>query len=304
MRYDVSIPQFVGPEGVDGVALSAYLHRAEALGFTGAWTLEQALGPTPLLAPLETLSYAAALTERIRLGVAVLVTSLGSPLHLAGSIASVDLLSHGRLDVGISAGGGFRDFAAFGVDRATFVARFVEGLRIMKAAWADGRVDLDGRFFTVHADVGPQPVQRPRPPVWFGASARTSLRRAARHGDAFMGAGSVTTDRFAGQVTTLRRALEEAGRDPSGFPIGKRVYLAVDDDAEAARAAVLAGLRRIYGPSVPQLDEVAVAGTPADVAAGLQEVIDAGAGTLLLNPLADDHEQLERLAAEVLPHLP
>ena len=307
VRFDISVPQFSGPDGVDAAGLAAYLRRAEELDFGGAWVMEQTLGPAPLLAPLETLGYLAALTERIRLGVAVLVTSVQSPAHLAGSLATIDLLSHGRLDIGISAGGGFRKFEAFDVDRETFVGRFLDGLRLMTDMWADGPVDHEGAFFTVRGDIQPKPVQRPHPPLWFGAAARTSLRRAVRYGDAFMGAGSNSTARFAGQVQNLRIALEEADRDPATFPIGKRVYLAVDDDPAAARRSVLDGLHRIYGDSVPGLDEVAVAGTADDVVAGLAEVIAAGAGTLLLNPITGsaegDHEQMERLAAEVIPQL-
>ncbi|WP_459979619.1 LLM class flavin-dependent oxidoreductase, partial [Mycobacterium avium] len=89
--------------------------------------------------------------------------------------------------------------------------------------------------------------QRPHPPIWFGGLAPKALARAVRHGDAFMGAGSSTTEAFAGAVAVLRRELDEQQRDPAEFTIGKRVYLTVDDDAARARERVLAGLGRIYG---------------------------------------------------------
>ena len=88
--FSIAIPQTVPDTGFDGPHLQAFLRRAEELGFEGAWTVESVIGTVPDLAPLETLSYAAACTERIRLGCAVLVSSLTSPLHLAKSIASVD----------------------------------------------------------------------------------------------------------------------------------------------------------------------------------------------------------------------
>ena len=281
--------------------------RAEELGFEGGWVMEQAIGPTPLLAPLEMLAYAAACTDRLRLGVGVLVSSLHNPLQLAAAITAVDRLSHGRLDVGVSAGGGFRKFSAFGVDRATFVSRFTEGLALMKAAWAEPRVRFDGRFWQVDdLPIQPKPVQRPHPPIWFGANAPAALARAVRHGDAFLGAGSSTTAAFAEQVVTLRRELERQDRDPTGFTIGKRVYLAVNDDRAKARERVLAGLRRTYG-AMPGIEDVPVSGTPEDVIRGLTEVRDAGAEMILLNPLGvdatEDREQMERLAADVLPHL-
>src|SRR6476620_10393593 len=132
MRFAISIPQ-LDTGSFDASGVKAYLSRAEELGFDSGWVLEQVIGPTPQLAPLELLAYAAACTERLRLGVAVLVSSLHDPLQLAASITAVDRLSHGRLDVGVSPGGGFRKFEAFGVDPDTFVSRFTEGLELMKA---------------------------------------------------------------------------------------------------------------------------------------------------------------------------
>jgi alkanesulfonate monooxygenase SsuD/methylene tetrahydromethanopterin reductase-like flavin-dependent oxidoreductase (luciferase family) len=257
---------------------------------------------------LELLAYCAACTERLRLGVAVLVTSLHDPLQLASAVTAVDRLSHGRLDIGVGAGGGFRPFHAFGVEKATYISYFTEGLELMKAAWSDEpRVTFHGRFREVDdLPIQPKPVQRPHPPIWFGGLAPKALARAVRHGDSFLGAGSSTTEAFAGAVTVVRRELDEQRKDPAHFTIGKRVYLMVDDDAARARERVLAGLRRIYG-TMPGVEAVPVSGTPDDVARGLREVIDAGAEMLLLNPVgadvAEDREQMERFAAEVIPQL-
>ncbi|MBU8809364.1 LLM class flavin-dependent oxidoreductase [Mycolicibacterium goodii] len=307
MTFSISVPQ-LDTGRFDAAGIREYLTRAEELGFEGGWTLEQTVGPAPLIAPLELLSYAAAVTTRLRLGVAVLVTSLHDPLQLAASITAVDRLSHGRLDVGVAPGGGSRQFRAFGVDPSTFIANFTEGLNLMKAAWSDEpRVTFHGRFRDVDdLPITPKPVQRPHPPIWFGANAPKALARAVRLGDAFLGAGSSTTAHFAEAVRTIREELDKQGKDPQSFRIGKRVYLTVDDDAARARERVVAGLHRIYGPKA-DLAAVVVAGTPDDVARGLREVIDAGAQTILLNPtgasVAEDREQMERLAADVLPQL-
>jgi probable F420-dependent oxidoreductase len=307
VRFSISIHQ-LDSAGFDAAGQRDYLSRAEQLGFEGGWVLEQIIGQAPLLAPLELLAYAAACTERLRLGVAVLVSSLHDPLQLAASITAVDRLSHGRLDVGVAPGGGFRQFAAFGVDKATFISSFTEGLELMKAAWSDEpRVTFNGRFRQVDdAAIQPKPVQRPHPPIWFGGQARKALTRAVRHGDGFLGAGSSTTEKFGEVVQALREELAEQGKDPATFPIGKRVYLIVDDDPTRGRERVLAGLHQIYG-EMRGIETVSVSGTPADVTAGLREVIDAGAEMILLNPvgrdLAEDREQMERLAAEVIPQL-
>jgi alkanesulfonate monooxygenase SsuD/methylene tetrahydromethanopterin reductase-like flavin-dependent oxidoreductase (luciferase family) len=307
VKFAVSIPQ-LDPAGFDAAGVRSYLGRAEQLGFEGGWVLEQIIGEAPLLAPLELLAFAAACTERLRLGVAVLVSSLHDPLQLASAVTTVDRLSHGRLDVGVAPGGGFRKFAAFGVNRATFVNSFTEGLQLMKAAWSDEpKVTFHGRFRQLDkVPIQPKPLQRPHPPIWFGGHAPKALARAVRHGDAFMGAGSSSTAVFAEAATTVRRELDAQGKDPARFPIAKRVYLMVDDDAARARDRVLAGLHRIYG-RMRGVDEVPVCGTPADVVRGLRQVIDAGAGMILLNPVGDnvaqDREQMERLAVEVIPQL-
>jgi alkanesulfonate monooxygenase SsuD/methylene tetrahydromethanopterin reductase-like flavin-dependent oxidoreductase (luciferase family) len=307
VRFSIAIPQF-DYDGFDAAGLRSYLARAEELEFEGGWVLEQTIGRAPILAPLELLSWCAACTERLRLGVAVLVTSLHEPLQLASAVTTVDRISHGRLDIGVAPGGGARNFAAFGVEKDTFISYFTEGLKLMKAAWSDDpEVTFHGRFRDVDGlPISPKPVQRPHPPIWFGGLAPKALARAVRHGDAFMGAGSSTTESFMGVVPILRRELAEQNKDPARFPIGKRVYLMIDDDAAKARERVLAGLRRIYG-KMPGVEDVPVCGTPDDVIRGLREVIDAGAQTLLLNPVgydvAENREQMERLAAEVIPQL-
>src|SRR5262249_22027334 len=146
VRFSIAIPQ-LDPDSFDAAGLRAYLARAEELGFEGGWVLEQIVGEAPLLAPLELLAYCAACTERLRLGVAVLVTSLHDPLQVASAVTTVDRLSHGRLDVGVAPGGGFRSFAAFGVEKDSYISYFTEGLELMKAAWSDQpRVTLHGRF--------------------------------------------------------------------------------------------------------------------------------------------------------------
>ncbi|BBX98143.1 LLM class flavin-dependent oxidoreductase [Mycobacterium lacus] len=307
MRLSIAIPQ-LDSGSFDDAGLRAFLGCAEELGFEGGWVLEQIIGDAPLLAPLELLAYCAACTQRLRLGVAVLVTSLHDPLQLASAASTVDRLSHGRLDVGVAPGGGRRRFAAFGVEKDSYISYFTEGLELMKAAWSDQpRVTFHGRFRVVDdLPIQPKPVQRPHPPIWFGGLAPKALARAVRHGDAFLGAGSATTAAFAEAVTTVRRELAEQQKDPAHFTIGKRVYLIVDDDPARARERALAGLRRIYG-QMPGIEAVSVSGKPGDVARGLHEVIDAGAQMLLLNPVGPDvaqnREQMERLAAEVIPQL-
>jgi probable F420-dependent oxidoreductase len=301
VRFAIAIPQYVGDDGFDAGAFRAHLNRAEELGFESAWTQEQILGPAPTLSPLGAMTYAAACTQRLRLGCAVFVTPLHNPLHLAKAIATVDQLSHGRVEVGVAAGGRARPFAAFGVDPERPVARFNEGLALMKACWTEPEIRFEGRFWQLDgATMRPKPVQEPHPPIWVGGNHPDALRRAVRLANGFFGAGSQTTAQFAEQVPIVSAELERQGRDPATFRIAKRVYIHVDDDPARARERVETAITAHYGRDVPA---VAVSGPPTECIAGLRAVADAGAELILLNPLTDDAQQLERLAAEVVPAL-
>jgi len=235
----------------------------------------------------------------------VFVTPLHSPVHLAKDLSTLDQLSRGRIEIGVGTGGRHRMFSAFQVDPTSLVARFNEGLRLMKALWTEPRVNFDGRFWQLKdAAMEPKPFQKPHPPIWFGASHPDALRRAVRHGNGFFGAGSSTTNQFAEQVPIVRQALAEAGRDAASFKIGKRVYIAVDDDGQRARRRIGDTLLRFYPFfELSGLEAVAVYGPPDACVRGLREVAEAGAELILLNPVFDEAEQMERLVAEVVPKL-
>ncbi|HUD78706.1 MAG TPA: LLM class flavin-dependent oxidoreductase [Streptosporangiaceae bacterium] len=304
MRFAISIPQFYADGEFDPAAFRAYCSRVEELGYDSGWTQESVLSSGPQLGPIETMAYAAACTKRLRLGCVVFVSTLHSPVHLAKSMASLDQLSGGRIDVGVGTGGKQRPFAAFGMTGDRYVARFTEGVNLMKALWTQDRVTFDGEFWQLKdAAMEPKPVQKPHPPLWFGANGEPALRRAVRLGDGFFGAGSAPTARFAEQVQVVRAALAESGRDQASFPIAKRLYIAVDDDPGRGRQRINDALERMYGRRVADIEAAAVAGPPADCAAEAAAVAAAGAGLLLFTTLFDQAEQAERIAAEVIPRL-
>jgi probable F420-dependent oxidoreductase len=246
------------------------------------------------------MTYAAACTDKLRLGCVVFVTPLHTPVLLAKSLSTLDQMSRGRLEVGVGTGAEGRMFSAFGVDPRTLVARFNEGLDVMKTLWTKSDVTLNGRFWQLDgANIDPKPFQKPYPPLWFGARQPTALRRAVRQGDGFFGAGSSTTAQFAEQVRIVREALAEEGRDPASFRIAKRVYIAVDEDAERARERIASWMEQFYGSR--RLLDVAVFGPSDECVRGLREVADAGAELILFTLMFDEDEQMERLAAEVMP---
>ena len=303
VRVAAGIPQAWTTGGIDRPRIRRFLERAEALGFESAWVVEQVLGTLPCLEPVELLSWAAALTSRIRLGTAVLLTPLRSPVHLAKSLATLDQLSGGRLDVGIGLGGNPKIYAAFGISAARRVARFNEGLRLMQALWTEPRVTFAGEFWQLeNAALEPKPLQRPHPPLWVGAHHPDAFRRSVAWAKGFMGAGSATTATFAKEVALLRTLLTEAGRDPGSIEIGKRVYVGVDRDRDRAGRRLAEYFAGFYGRA-ELAAEVSVWGSVDQVVAGLREVKAAGAEILMLNPVFDEVEQLETLAADVVPRL-
>ena len=303
VRVAAGIPQAWTTGGIDRPRIRRFLERAEALGFESAWVVEQVLGTLPCLEPVELLSWAAALTSRIRLGTAVLLTPLRSPVHLAKSLATLDQLSGGRLDVGIGLGGNPKIYAAFGISAARRVARFNEGLRLMQALWTESRVTFAGEFWQLeNAALEPKPLQRPHPPLWVGAHHPDAFRRSVAWAKGFMGAGSATTATFAKEVALLRKLFTEAGRDPDSIEIGKRVYVGVDRDRDRAGRRMAEYFGGFYGRA-ELAAEVSVWGSVDQVVAGLREVTAAGAELVMLNPVFDEVEQLEVLAGEVVPRL-
>lgn len=303
VRLAVGLPQTFLDGRVDRSRIGAFARRAEALGFESVWVVEQLLGTIPSLEPVELLAYVSALTERIRLGTAVLLTALRSPVHLAKSLATLDHLSGGRLLVGVGLGASPRVYPACGLTARRRAARFAEGLRVVQALWTEPEVTFTGEFFRLErARMEPKPLQRPHPPLWFGAHHPDALRRAVALGSAFMGAGSASTATFAREVELLRRFLEEAGRDPATFDVGKRVYIALDRDRDRAGQRLAEWFAAFYGR--PELAaEVAVYGDVDRCLEGLRAVVAAGARLVMLHPVFDELDHLEAFATEIGPRL-
>ena len=308
MRFAISLPQVVPGNTFDPIRLLDYLMRAEELGFYGAWTQEAILSSAPILSPIELMTFASACTEQLRLGCAVFVSPLHSPIHLAKSLSTLDQLSRGRIEVGLALGGHGRNPIAFGVDPDSLVARFIEGLRLMKACWTEPRITFTGRFWQLNdMAMEPKPFQKPHPPLWIGGGHPAAVRRAVRYGDGFFGAGATTTAQFAELVGVARAELATLEQDTGRFQIAKRVYIAVDDNITRTRERVNVALSQFYGasglPGVSDLSILAIYGPPEVCIRGLQEVVHAGAELIQLNVLFDEAEQMERLAAKVIPYV-
>jgi probable F420-dependent oxidoreductase len=295
-QFGIAIPQTDRHVPLDTAHLKRFLARAEALGYHSLWVQEQIIGRATSLEPLTLLTYAAALTVHPRLGSAVLLSVLRSPVQLAKSLASLDQLSEGRLIVGVGLGGGTRFYRAFGLLPERRVARFVEGITVMKKLWTEERTTHSSEFWTLEGvPMEPKPVQKPHPPIWIGAHHPAALRRAAQLGDGFIGAGSSSIGEFQTQVNVLRGHLETAGRNPDAFDVAKRVYIALDRDRNRVEQRLIEWFGWYYGD--PALaTRVSVYGDEEECVEGLSRTVAAGARLLILNPVFDELEHLERLA--------
>lgn len=299
----IATPQTFPDGEVDLDLVLRYATRAEELGYHSLWVVEQLIGSTPTPEPVTFLTYLAAVTERIRLGSAVVIATTRNPALLAKQLSTVDVLSRGRLIVGTALGGRPWTYPLFGGPSERRVRHFTESIGVMRALWTQERAEFEGELWQLDGvPMSPKPVQKPHPPLWFGGRHPSGLRRAVRLADGFMGAGSTSTAQFTDHVRTIREELDRRGRDPADFPISKRVYIAVDSDADRANHRLTEWFGSWYGRAEMSA-EVSVWGSVEACVEGLQEVVDAGAEMLMLNPVFDYDEHLETLMFQVGPAL-
>ncbi len=190
----------------------------EAAGFDSIWTSEHHFvddGYLPSQLPL--LAAIAARTSRIRLGTGVLLAPMFDPLRLAEDAAVVDLISDGRLVLGLGIGWREEEFDAFGVPMSERGSRLEGHLATLRQAWSDGLVTGDGRHFRYAGiNVTPKPARAGGPPIWLGAGAEAAVRRVGRLGDGYL-AGPASPDGLARRVGWIREEALAAGRDPAAI---------------------------------------------------------------------------------------
>ena len=251
---------FADPTSVETMAVAA-----ESRGYGALWVIDRLLDPvapraqypaTPdgslpeeqriALDPLMTLATAAAHTTRIRIGTNVLVAPWYRPVLLARSLASLDVLSRGRLDIGLGLGWSVDEYAAAGVPQRRLAARQEELMDTLDALWAEDPVSFTGHDFAVApSGVRPKPVQRPRPPVLLAAYTPGGLERAGRRADGWTPSG-LPLDVTASMWSVVTTAAERAGRDPSQLSLVVRANI-------KHTARPIEGERATYHGSIEQI---------------------------------------------------
>jgi probable F420-dependent oxidoreductase len=231
MRVGISLPQ-LGPQA-SPESLIKVARRAEELGYDSVWVLERLLWPLApkepypaapdgrlpetyqtVFDPIETLTWVAAHTTKVQLGTSVLVLPYHSPIQLARRVATLDVLSSGRVLLGVGAGWSRDEFEAVGTPFERRGARCDEFLRAMIELWTKDPVKFDGEFYHIpESKVGPKPVQKPHPPIYVAGFGQYTFDRAAKFGNGWNPAGILSFEALEGMINQFRQTAEHAGRD-------------------------------------------------------------------------------------------
>ena len=201
---------------------------AEDLGYESIWLtehhfVEDGYSPSPLI-----LASAIAMhTERVLIGTSVILLPLYNAVRLAEDAATVDILSGGRLILGVGQGYRTAELDAFGVPKTERLGRFREGIEILKKAWTEPTVNFQGEYYSLNnVSITPKPVQHPRPQIWIGANTESATRRAARLGDGFVGANKPHL------INLYRQTVRELRGADAPVNISRSVVLYVSEDPE------------------------------------------------------------------------
>lgn len=222
MRLGVGLPMsgaWATPESMREVATTA-----EQLGYDSLWTYQRLLHPVAedwgspyhsVLDPVVALSYVAAATSTVRLGLAIVNMPFYAPIVLSKALTTLDRVSGGRLDVGLGLGWAPPEFEAAGVPYERRGARGEEFVACLRAIWTEPVVEFAGEFYRVpRSRVDPKPVQRPTPPILLGGTAEKALQRAGRVADGWISSSRADLTRMGESIEVVRAAAAEAGRDP------------------------------------------------------------------------------------------
>ncbi|HEV3346982.1 MAG TPA: TIGR03619 family F420-dependent LLM class oxidoreductase [Methylomirabilota bacterium] len=308
--FGLAIRNFVGPGEVPDIqGLYAYSERAEALGFESLWAWDHVLlgvEPSfPIVDSITMLGAVAARTRTIKLGTGVLVLPLRNPVVAAKALGSLDVISGGRLVLGVAAGWYAREFDAVGVPFKERGRHFERNLEILMRLWTEERVTLKADEFNLReAVMVPRTVQRPRPPVLIGGYVDAVLKRAGTVGDGWL-TYFYTPESFTKSWDKVQAFAREAGRDPAKLTATNQLAVYVGRNREETTADMRKWLSTEWDTAAWSESTIdhAVHGSVAECVEQLRAHVRTGVHRIILIPYRYQPEQVERIAKEVLPKL-
>jgi probable F420-dependent oxidoreductase len=303
--------------------------RGEELGFDSVWMEEHhSVANHYWPSPLTILAGYASRTSRVMLGTDILVSAFYHPVRLAEEVALLDVMSNGRMTLGIAIGYKPDEFALYGVDLAKRGARFEEQLAIVRGLWTEERVSFNGRYYTVEGRLEPKPLTRPHPPVWIGGWGDLTLRRAATLADNWIPGPTADLRRLLAGKQTFLEHRRAAGRTATvtEWPLTRDVIIADTDEQARALAEehIMVAYRREYAGGwrhpfidasiATDLDKLMedrfVIGGPDQVIGQIRRFVEAYGMTHLIcrlffpgMPHGHIMRELELLSREVMPAL-
>jgi len=275
-------------------AFIEYVTEADKLGFRQLFMVEHHFtGHGQVSASMTVLAYLAAKTRHIRLGTAVVVLPWHNPVLVAEQVATLDLLSGGRVDFGIGKGYRQREFDGFCIPIDEATERFDEAVEVIRKAWTtEGRFSHHGkRWHYENVVVEPAPVQHPHPPLWIGTGNPDTIRHAAREGYNLLLDQLAQIDQVARRIAIFREECERVGRryDPTMVATTRPLQMFHDEseraEAWAARRRVLSVIGDLAREPMPERledDTAPLLGMPPEVIAKLRELEAVGATNILL----------------------
>jgi probable F420-dependent oxidoreductase len=276
--------------------LLEYTATAESLDFRALSVNDHLLFSRPWLDGPTALAAVLARTGGMDLGTTVALPVVRGPVTLAKSLAAIDLLSNGRLFVGVGPGSSARDYAAVGIPFEERWERLDEAVRALRALWHGEGMSFEGEFYSTEGIVlEPHPAQQPGPPIWIGSwGSEAGLRRTARLGDGWLASAYNTTpEAFASAWGRLREHLRTAGKDPGRFPnaIATMFFFVTEDRSAAGRI-----VREVLSPTLnrpeEELGQRLLVGPAGECAEKLAAYQAAGARRIFLWPVDDELRQL------------
>ncbi|HEX6711249.1 MAG TPA: TIGR03619 family F420-dependent LLM class oxidoreductase [Rubrobacter sp.] len=285
--------------------LLEYVRTAEELGFRALSTNDHLLFPRPWLDGPTALAAVLSATERMALATTVALPVVRGPVPLAKSLAAIDLLSGGRLIVGVGPGSSARDYAAAGIPFEERWKRLDEAVLALRALWSERAPPFRGAFYrTDGIELKPYPAQQPGPPIWVGSwGSEAGLRRVAHLGDGWLASAyNTTSEAFVNALRRLREHLRAVGKDPNRFPNAiATMFFHVTEDRPTAERIVSDVLSRTLGRPEGELRRRLLVGPAQESAEKLMAYREAGAERVFLWPVEDELRQLAAFGERVVP---
>jgi len=309
MEFGAHLPLILGNDErpPDAAWISDYAATAESLGFTAVSSNDHVMYRSPWLDGPTALAVAAAATKRVRIATSVLIPAIRHPFVAAKMLATLDVLSGGRVVAGVGPGSYQPDYDATGVPFDERWKRLDACVLAMRGIWQDDEAPASsGPYAFAGVNMRPRPIQPGGPPIWIGSWGSTAgLRRVARIGDGWLASAYNTTpEKFGEDWVKLGAMLRERGKQPESFPNALvTMFTYVTDDPREVERAVQRKLGPAVGRSPEELGGKLLMGSAEECARRVRVYADAGVQRIFIWPAADEIRQLEIFASRVLPQI-